>query len=87
MSPASIRRILGVARNPEKAVEVVSYEVLVNGEAKAYGTNNKRFAHGWWEKGGDKLIRSQVVRLLDKSETPFSIMWWDRYAEVESDKR
>ena len=86
MSPASIRRILGVARNPEKAVEVVSYEVLVNGEAKAYGTNNKRFAHGWWEKGGDKLIRSQVVRLLDKSETPFSIMWWDRYAEVDSNK-
>ncbi len=87
MSPASIRRILGVARNPEKAVTVCSYEVLINGEAKAYGTNNKKFKHGWWNAGGDKLVRSEVVRLLDKSETPFSIMWWDRYAEVESDKR
>lgn len=83
MSPASIRRILGEARNPEKAVEVVSYEVLVNGEPLAYQTSNKRFKHGWWNQGGDKLIRSEVVPLLDKTETPFSIMWWDRYAEVD----
>ena len=87
MSPASIRRILGTDRNPEKAVEVVSYEVLINGEPKAYGTSKATFKHGWWDKGGDKLVRSEVVRLLDKSETPFSIFWWDRYAEVESDKR
>ena len=83
LSPASIRRILGVARNPEKAVEVCSYEVLLNGEPKAYGTSNGRFKHGWWEAGGAKLIRSEVVPLLDKSQTPFNIMWWDRYAEVE----
>ena len=83
MSPASIRRILGVAKNPEKAVEVVSYEVIVNGEPQAYGTNNRRFKHGWWNQGGEKLIRSEVVPLLDKSQTPFSIMWWDRYAEVD----
>ena len=87
MSPASIRRILGEARNPEKAVYVVSYEVMINGEPKAYGTTKPTFKHGWWQQGGAKLIRSEVVRLLDKSETPFSIMWWDRYAEVESDKR
>ena len=29
LSPASIRRILGAARNPEKAVEVCSFEVLI----------------------------------------------------------
>lgn len=83
MSPASIRRLLGEARNAEKAVEVVSYEVLINGEVLAYQTSNRKFAHEWWLKGGDKLIRSEVVPLLDKSQTPFSIMWWDRYAEVD----
>jgi len=83
LSPASIRRILGDARNPEKAVEVCSYEVIVNGEPKAYATSKATFKHGWWEKGGDKLIRTEVVPLLDKSQTPFSIMWWDRYAEVD----
>lgn len=82
MSPASIRRLLGDARNPEKAVEVCSFEVLINGEPKAYGTSKDRFKHGWWEKGSESLIRSEVVPLLDKSQTPFSIMWWDRYAEV-----
>lgn len=83
MSPASIRRLLGEARNPEKAVEVVSYEVLIDGEVLAYQTSNRKFSHEWWTKGGDKLIRSEVVPLLDKSQTPFSIMWWDRYAEVD----
>jgi len=83
MSPASIRRLLGAARNPEKAVEVVSYEVVINGEVLAYQTSNRKFAQDWWAKGGDRLIRSEVVPLLDKSQTPFSIMWWDRYAEVE----
>lgn len=87
MSPASIRRLLGEARNPEKAVHVVSYEVLVNGEPKSYNTSKASFKRGWWDAAGERLIRSEVVRLLDKSETPFSIMWWDRYAEVESDKR
>ena len=82
MSPASIRRILGEARNPEKAVEVVSYEVILNGTPMAYGTSNKRFKQGWWDGSSDKLIRSSVVPILDKSQTPFSIMWWDRYAEV-----
>lgn len=83
MSPASIRRLLGDTRNPERAVEVVSYEVIINGEVLAYQTSNRKFAHEWWTKGGDKLIRSEVVPLLDKSQTPFSIMWWDRYAEVD----
>ena len=83
LSPASIRRILGAARNPEKAVHVCSYEVVINGEPKAYGTSNSRFKHGWWEAQSKSLLRSEVVPLLDKSQTPFSIMWWDRYAEVE----
>jgi len=82
LSPASIRRILGAARNPQKAVEVCSFEVLINGEFQAYSSSNARFKQGWWEQGGAKLIRSEVVPMLDKSQTPFSIMWWDRYAEV-----
>ena len=82
MSPASIRRILGDARNAERAVEVVSYEVLIDDEVMAYETSNRKFDHKWWERAGESLIRSDVVPLLDKSQTPFSIMWWDRYAEI-----
>ena len=83
LSPASIRRILGDARNAERAVEYVSYEVLINGEVQGYATNNRRFTQGWWNQGGDKLVRSEAVPLLSKPETPFSILWWDRYAEVD----
>lgn len=84
LSPASIKRLSGTDTGGKHAVEYVGYEVLINGEKKAEETNKGR--PGWWNSG-DKLSRNESVPLLNKSETPFSNMWWDRYAEVAQERR
>lgn len=80
VSPASIKRLTGSDKGGKNAVEYVGYEVLVNGEKVVSETNKGR--PGWWNAASDKISRSDSVPLLNKSETPFSTMWWDRYAEV-----
>lgn len=85
ISPASLRRITGSGSGGKGSVEFVGYQILVNGEEKATGTNKGK--PGWWNAGSDKISRSEVVPLLNKSETPFSAMWWDRYPEISVERR
>ncbi len=80
LSPASIKRLTGSDKGGKNAVEYVGYEVLINGEKVASETSKGKV--GWWTSASDKISRSDTVPLLNKSETPFSTMWWDRYAEV-----
>ena len=82
MSPASIKRLTGSDKGGKNAVEAVGYEVLINGEKVAAETS--KFKVGWWNAASDKISRSDTVPLLNKAETPFSNMWWDRYAEVDA---
>lgn len=82
MSPASIKRLTGSDKGGKNAVEAVGYEVLINGEKVAAETT--KFKVGWWNAASDKISRSDTVPLLNKAETPFSNMWWDRYAEVDA---
>ena len=85
LSPASIKRLTGSDKGGKNAVEYVGYEILVNGEKKAVDTNKGK--PGWWDTASDKISRSESVPLLNKAETPFSNMWWDRYAEVSVERR
>jgi hypothetical protein len=85
LSPSSIKRVTGADRSGKQAVEYVGYEVLVNGEKVASETNKGK--PGWWNAASDKISRSEAVPLLNKSETPFGPMWWDRYAEVSAERR
>jgi hypothetical protein len=85
LSPASIKRLTGIDRAGKSSVEGVGYEILVNGEKVASETTKWRV--GWWAVASDKISRSEAVPLLDKTETPFRAMWWDRYAEVSENKK
>ena len=85
LSPGSIKRLTGSDKGGKGAVEYVGYEVLVNGEKKAEATN--KGPDGWWAKASAKISRSEAVPLLSKNETPFSNMWWDRYAEVSAERQ
>lgn len=85
LSPASIRRIMGTDRNVAKVVEYVGFEVIYNGETVATGTNKGK--PGWWKVASPNLSLTDAVALMDKPETPFSHMWWDRYAEVDVSKK
>lgn len=80
LSPSSVKRLTGSDRGGKKAVFLVGYEVLVNGEKVAEESDKEK--PGWWNKASDKISRSDTVPLLDKSETAFANMWWDRYAEI-----
>jgi hypothetical protein len=80
LSPASIKRLTGSDKGGKNAVQYVGYEVLINGEKVVAETDKGKV--GWWNAASDKISRSDTVPLLNKSETPFSTMWWDRYAEV-----
>ena len=85
LSPASLRRLTGTDKGGKNAVELVGYEVMVGGEKKFEETNKKEV--GWWATSSDKISRSDSVPLLNKAETPFSNMWWDRYAEVGVERK
>jgi len=85
LSPASIRRITGSDRGSRSAVEFVGYEVLYNGEKVAQGSKGAK--DGWWNVASDKVSRSEVVPLLNKSETPFRDMWWDSFPEISIERR
>ncbi|MES2923742.1 MAG: Amuc_1102 family pilus-like protein [Verrucomicrobiota bacterium] len=85
LSPGSIKRLTGSDKGGKTAVEYVGYEVLVNGEKKVEETNKGK--PGWWNAASEKISRSESVPLLNKSETPFSTMWWDRYAEIGVERR
>ena len=83
LSPASIKSLTGFDKGGKGAVEYVGYEVLVNGEKKVEETSKGKA--GWWTS--PSLSRSESPPLLKKSDTPFSNMWWDRYAEVAPERR
>lgn len=80
LSPVSIKRLTGFDRAGKNAVEAVGYEILINGEKITAETT--KWKAGWWNALTDKISRSDSVPLLNKNETPFRAMWWDRYAEV-----
>jgi hypothetical protein len=81
LSPVSVKRLTGSDRAGKSAVEAVGYEVLVNG-VKVASENVGKGKAGWWLEASDKISKNETVPLLNKAETPFRAMWWDRYAEV-----
>ncbi len=85
LSPGSIKLLTGSDKGGKNSVEYVGYEVLVNGEKKA--EESYKIKAGWWNSASDKISRSESVPLLNKNETPFSNMWWDRYAEIAVERR
>jgi hypothetical protein len=85
LSPSSVKRLTGSDRGGKKAVYLVGYEVLVNGVKVAEASDKSK--PGWWNVPSAKISRSDSVPLLDKSESAFATMWWDRYAEVLVERR
>jgi len=84
LSPASLQRLTGSDRAGKNAVEFVGYEIVVNGEVVGEETSGGQV--GWWKTASDRISRSETVPLLNKAQTPFSNMWWDRYAEIYDER-
>lgn len=80
ISPNTLKRLTGQDRAGKMAVEVVGLEVLVNGVKVGEGTSKMK--EGWWNSSA-LSDQSTKFPLLNKNETPFKMLWWDRYAEIE----
>jgi len=84
LSPNSIKRLTGNDRISKSDINDVGGEILIDGQQpvgdkKGYFSMNKK--PGWWTSGS--LSRFDKIPLLNKNETPFKILWYGRYAEIE----
>lgn len=79
ISPTTLKRLTGSDRAGKSAVEVVAVEVIVDGVKVGEATSKSK--SGWWNS--PSLSRGDRYPLLSKNETPFEMLWWDRYAEIE----
>ena len=87
LSPNSIKRLTGGDRVSKSDIKDAGGEILIDGQQpvgtkKGYFTMNEKA--GWWTSGS--LSRYDKIPLLNKDETPFKIMWYDRYAEIEEER-
>ncbi len=83
LSPSTLKRLTGSDRASKGAVEAVGIEVLVDGEKVAQGAVKQK--EGWWN-AGSLSDQSDKFPLLNKDETPFQMLWWDRYAEIQQER-
>ncbi len=79
LSPNTVGRLTGSDTVGSGMVEAIGVEVLVNGVKVAQASEKERA--GWWES--PNLSRTDKYPLLNKYQTPFKMLWWDRYAEIE----
>jgi hypothetical protein len=85
LSPNTLKRLTGSDKAGKGTVERVGIEVLVNGAL--VGSQSTKGDPGWWNANTQSVSRTDKFPLLDKNETPFKMLWWDRYAEIEEEKR
>jgi len=81
LSPNTLKRLTGRDRFDMAQIKDVSVEVMVNGNKIGEGSL-KNIAPKWWENPAVS-DQSSKFPLLNKNETPFKVLWWDRYAEIE----
>ena len=84
LSPAAVKRISGGTRAGKSIVKSVGGEILINGQQahKGSGYFSSTGKPGWWTK----LSRYDRIPLLNKNNTPFKFLWWDRYAEEKEER-
>ena len=87
LSPTAVKRISGSDRAGKSILSHVGGEILVNGtqpvDKSGYFASKDK--PGWWVSG--KLSRYDKIPLRNKNETPFKFLWWDRYAEIDDERR
>jgi len=83
ISPSSVKRLSGGSDRANKnLISHVGGEILLNGTI--VGNFTSKGKEGWWNS--TNLSRSTRIPLLNKNETPFKFLWWDRYAEISEEK-
>ncbi|MBT8037584.1 MAG: hypothetical protein KJO21_08575 [Verrucomicrobiae bacterium] len=83
LSPLAVERISGSDNAGKSVVEGVGGEIRVNGseayKGSGFFSTESKQKGKWW----DTMARYNKIPLRNKNETPFKLLWWDRYAEIE----
>ena len=86
LSPATIKRLTGSDRAGKNSITAVGGEISVVGAAApARFTSQGSVSKPWWQS--PTMQRTNKYPLLNKNETPFKFLWWDRYLEIEAETR
>ncbi|MEM1083474.1 MAG: Amuc_1102 family pilus-like protein [Verrucomicrobiota bacterium] len=83
LSPNTLKRVTGSNNAGKSSVDRVAIEVLVNG--RMVGAESSKGKPDW-VNSGNLSDQSRRFPLLNKDETPFKMLWWDRYAEIQKER-
>lgn len=89
ISPNTYERLTGSDKVSKGDIKAVGGAILINGvRVGLFSTESIRTGGTpWWEAASDALARTDKFPMLNKNETPFKILWYDRYAELAEEKR
>ncbi len=80
VSPSTIVNLTGSEASSASVVQAVAVEVRFQG-ALVGGEATDKASTKWWQT----MARTEGL-LLPKNETPFAILWTDRYAEIKKER-
>jgi hypothetical protein len=80
VSPTSLGKIFGKDKRITSSDVWVAVEVKSNG-ALVGGDANEGKSKKWWQS---QNVARVTDLLLNKNQTPFAPLWWDRYPEIEA---
>lgn len=83
MSPVTISRLTGGTGSAKTLATEMGYEVKYKNDLIGVFSTKRGFA--WWDIQSPKVTRGgEKYTLLNKNETPFAMLWWDRYPAIKT---
>jgi|TARA_B110000914_G_scaffold11240_1_gene9018 hypothetical protein len=80
LSPNTLKRITGKDKASKSDLEAVGGEIELRGAMVGFFSHGEKA--GWWRKALKDVEATSKFPLLNKNQTPFAPLWYDRYAEV-----
>ena len=81
ISPNTLRRITGSSKASKSDLEAIGGEIEWGGKMVGFFAYGQKA--GWWREALKGVEATSKFPLLDKTQTPFAALWYDRYAEVQ----
>lgn len=86
LSPATLKRLTGRDRAAKNSITAIGGEISCPGAQRPERFTSKGdISKPWWSS--PQMQRTNKYPLLNKNETPFKFLWWDRYLEIEPEQQ
>ena len=78
MSPRTLTRLLANRTATPDVIGDIGVQILVKGQAVAELSTKTGYAQGWWAS-----MQQTAGLLVNKNQTPFAPLYWDRYEAIK----